>query len=459
MPQLNRRASVPDRSRRQGIHSPNLNQYEGVSGTLILPMRNRNGCSLIDNLDQCKNNEQPDTNTSKSDIHESVFSENSSDSEDQDTVYEDAISEFSATSSSKRNSIDSCLPELPYFDVPFDQWSIMLETGEIQQSHQDDPEDMNQPGSSNSIQVAKVLQRCAGAAEGLTLPAEFIDDMDDWDDSDSHHDEHYECQICYCSYSREDILYCDECETMSCLDCMSLHFVAKIRQGDVRVTCLGHGCLRVLSEQMVAAFAPDLMPLFRKNQIEIENNPLKKTCPSCHKVEKVNNKNETMVQCADCSLQWCFSCHAPWHKGITCKMFMQDVEGRGKKALKYWAKSKGKENPNARKCPKCQFFIERISGCDHMTCARCKTEFCFKCGEKYRSAGFLGNHYSRFSPLGCKYNLKPSKPVLRIAIRSAVFTGGVVGAPIAGCLILGAGALVIACFPCWLPCVVYKCRR
>ena len=34
-----------------------------------------------------------------------------------------------------------------------------------------------------------------------------------------------------------------------------------------------------------------------------------------------------------------------------------------------------------RRCPKCQVVIERIDGCDHMTCSsRCGFEFCYRCG-------------------------------------------------------------------------------
>jgi len=33
-------------------------------------------------------------------------------------------------------------------------------------------------------------------------------------------------------------------------------------------------------------------------------------------------------------------------------------------------------------CPSCGAIIEKSSGCDHMTCSRCRCEFCFSCGRK-----------------------------------------------------------------------------
>lgn len=133
-----------------------------------------------------------------------------------------------------------------------------------------------------------------------------------------------------------------------------------------------------------------------------------------------------------CGTDWCFECYSPWHSGLSCAKFQNDVVRNGDKALRYWAKSKKKGNcKNAKKCPKCNFYIERITGCNHMTCNRCKTDFCYLCGGKHYSLGWLGNHYSQYSFLGCKYNLHPRRPSLRIAIRTGVVVGGTLVAPIA----------------------------
>ena len=67
-----------------------------------------------------------------------------------------------------------------------------------------------------------------------------------------------------------------------------------------------------------------------------------------------------------------------------------------------------------------QIFIQRSLGCDHMTCSRCDTSFCYRCGENYRGFKLLGNHFSRLSPFGCRYNFMPDAPHLRRLIRGAV---------------------------------------
>ena len=129
-----------------------------------------------------------------------------------------------------------------------------------------------------------------------------------------------------------------------------------------------------------------------------------------------------MITCSQCQFVWCFHCHAPWHHDITCKEFL-----RGDKHFKRWRTSKSSTGAaNCQKCPLCRVPIQRSTGCDHMTCNRCSTEFCYKCGGLYNGFPGLGNHYKNTSIFGCKYSYKANKPVQRKAIR-----GGYLGAKLA----------------------------
>ena len=67
-----------------------------------------------------------------------------------------------------------------------------------------------------------------------------------------------------------------------------------------------------------------------------------------------------------------------------------------------------------------QVFIQKRSGCSHMTCRNCNTSFCYRCGHRYIQMKLIGKHSDRFSPFGCKYNLLPDKPVARKAVRGSV---------------------------------------
>lgn len=205
------------------------------------------------------------------------------------------------------------------------------------------------------------LQKVVVSAEGF-FPTEA-----------SELDENYDltCFICYVNSPHSMMLYCTHCDLYSCYGCFSRHVFSKITEGFVQIYCPGDSCSRVLSDQLLSAFAPNTIPIYMKNRVELENNPNKKTCPGCHKIEVINPQEpKNKIKCSSCETTWCFPCHAPWHSNMTCEKYKRDVVGPGKKALKYWAKSKLKDSSNARKCPSCHFYIERISGCDHMSCSK-----------------------------------------------------------------------------------------
>ncbi len=67
-----------------------------------------------------------------------------------------------------------------------------------------------------------------------------------------------------------------------------------------------------------------------------------------------------------------------------------------------------------------QIHIQRTEGCDHMNCTQCNTNFCYRCGEKYRHLRFFGDHTSNLSVFGCKYRYLPEKPHLRRLVRGSI---------------------------------------
>lgn len=109
-----------------------------------------------------------------------------------------------------------------------------------------------------------------------------------------------------------------------------------------------------------------------------------------------------------------------------------------------WARKHSEQGQvNAQRCPKCKILISKSSGCDHMHCLRCKTDFCYRCGDTLRRLKFFGDHYSKLSIFGCKYRYKAQQPLQRKLIRGAVFGSKLVIAPVLGSLALFAGAAVI----------------
>ena len=192
-------------------------------------------------------------------------------------------------------------------------------------------------------------------------------DLDSFSNDDSYE---MRCVICYqCDIT---LIKCQLCDQSICSDCMHLHLKAKISEGFILIRCPADYCTRIISNNEIKEHCSELIHLYTKNKVDAENDPRHKTCPGCNLVHHFEEPDDIPLhhKCGSCGLQWCVKCHAPWHVGISCKKYQKDVVGKGHKALKVWAKGKGLSHANAKKCPSCKFFIERISGCDHMSCSR-----------------------------------------------------------------------------------------
>ena len=55
---------------------------------------------------------------------------------------------------------------------------------------------------------------------------------------------------------------------------------------------------------------------------------------------------------------------------------MEFIQANDDKFLDFAKGSKFKQ------CPKCQFWVEKNTGCNHMTCM-CGMQFCYQCGGNY----------------------------------------------------------------------------
>jgi DNA-directed RNA polymerase subunit RPC12/RpoP len=75
----------------------------------------------------------------------------------------------------------------------------------------------------------------------------------------------------------------------------------------------------------------------------------------CH--EKSSGKKK--IACPYCEYELCVDCNRPWHAGTKCDKNKIAENKKSEAAIK---------TLGAKPCPKCGVKIEKISGCDHMTC-------------------------------------------------------------------------------------------
>lgn len=101
--------------------------------------------------------------------------------------------------------------------------------------------------------------------------------------------------------------------------------------------------------------------------------------PDCDKIIKCTkpledpNRKVPGVKCT-CGKEFCFACSLDDHMPATCKI------------AKAWLKKCQDDSEtanwisaNTKECAKCHSTIEKSGGCNHMTCQKCKHEFCWIC--------------------------------------------------------------------------------
>ncbi|KAF1995782.1 hypothetical protein P154DRAFT_444719, partial [Amniculicola lignicola CBS 123094] len=98
-------------------------------------------------------------------------------------------------------------------------------------------------------------------------------------------------------------------------------------------------------------------------------------------------------RCVGCRKSHCVTHQVPWHRKETCAEYEYRTNGELKKAENAASRNLIKEL--AKPCPHCKWNIEKISGCDHMTCSKCHHEFCWVCLADFKLIQRHGNRMHR----------------------------------------------------------------
>ena len=226
-----------------------------------------------------------------------------------------------------------------------------------------------------------------------------------------------ECPICTETVRENVALTMRCCSQRLCTSCMGGYCTEQISEGLFNITCPFTECDKKLDHGIVINNLAEekQKKLFMKMITESLSDPHVKTCPSCSTTERISEESLAQIKkaknswfrsisskachikCSDCNLEWCFSCHAPWHKGISCSTYL-----KGDKAFSQWMYWRGGSAVNAHFCPKCKIPIQRSSGCPSMVCSYCNVSWCYDCGQsKNWDHTILGPHYSKFAFKGC----------------------------------------------------------
>ena len=185
------------------------------------------------------------------------------------------------------------------------------------------------------------------------------------------------------------------CQHRFCIDCSDSTLRPAILNNQLaKLHCPQDGCRQHIDDQCLCrlfAGDPDLLEKLQRWRARNTDNSnrLFRHCtkPDCHGSMIATNDMVKVVECPICATKVCFKCRDTHHPGKTCQ---QNLE-------KLYKKSYGLRK-NVSFCPLCRTKIEKIEGCNHMTCGFCQFEFCWIC---HREATADSDHWSPFSLNGC----------------------------------------------------------
>lgn len=249
----------------------------------------------------------------------------------------------------------------------------------------------------------------------------------------------YTCEICLTSIKGARCILLS-CSHVFCRACLEDFWKLCIAEGDIgRVGCPDPQCVkagleaneedvrRVVTEEEVRRWK------WLREKRELERDPTIIHCPMsfCQRpVPKPQNVDEgsgweRLRTCPDCDYSFCAYCKRTWHGPLSdCPIseteafvleYMGLPEGSSERLVlerrfgatnirrlvaKYQEEQANKQwlEQSTMACPSCHVHVEKSLGCNHMTCAKCKQHFCYRCGEKLLPS----NPYVHFSTPGLR---------------------------------------------------------
>ncbi|CAE6480090.1 unnamed protein product [Rhizoctonia solani] len=186
-------------------------------------------------------------------------------------------------------------------------------------------------------------------------------------------------------------------EPKACEPCVLKYLVHAITDGLSKILCPEVECREELNYSDIEIhMCGNEEDLTRYNalvaQKELEQHPNFVWCTNgqCGKGQiHYEGAISPLVICYHCHADTCFIHRVPWHNNLTCDQYSKHEEAN--KA------SEGFIDMHMKRCPNmgCKRPIEKIDGCDHMTCRRpggCGYEFCWICLADYGPIRIEGNH-------------------------------------------------------------------
>jgi len=201
------------------------------------------------------------------------------------------------------------------------------------------------------------------------------------------------CAICWTEATEP---YQTPCQHTYCTEC----FVNQCKSAgitDFPIRCYGGNdgkcgetfSIAALSEILPAATFEQLIVDSFDNYIRSHSKEFQHcSTADCLQIYRVSPNCRTF-DCPNCLASICTTCSAPSHGGMSCAAYAR-LAADGTDDFQKW-----KEENGVKECPKCKTSIEKVSGCNHMTCGGCGAHICWVCLEVYKVGKDVYSHMQR----------------------------------------------------------------
>ena len=167
-----------------------------------------------------------------------------------------------------------------------------------------------------------------------------------------------------------------------CNFCLKEYFKEKINNNIIDIKCPKEGCENKINDYFIENYLINsdipLLDKYKKYKYkkQLLINPEIQICPfpDCESYAKKDEKDK-YVMCKK-GHKFCLNCLKPWHGNEQCIVEVDEN-------FENWKKER-----NVQKCPRCKYYIEKISGCNHMTCTNCRYEWCWICRNEYKEGHY-----------------------------------------------------------------------
>ena len=234
--------------------------------------------------------------------------------------------------------------------------------------------------------------------------------------------QHYTCGVCFGEKLGVACISFPKCEHVFCSECIAAYFKVQIETGSVKaLMCPEMKCeSQALPSQVKNLVGPDLFAKYDKFLLQSSLDEMSDIVycprPPCQS-PVVLEKDATMGVCLVCRFAFCSLCKHTFHGVSPCafrpkeiKRIMEEYENGSPTEKLFLERKYGKNRirrmideliseewmvKNSKDCPRCSAHIEKIDGCNKMTCTKCRTHFCWLCGKIVSQQ----NPYSHFNVL------------------------------------------------------------